>query len=116
MYSELESASYTHSLRQNQYVNLFFARNCPVSTTAHNTMVKTLKEMGIKVGEGLAKEKCLEDMKKYEIEIEKLKNDVQNLKDLKSDVKEIKSDVKKLKDLESDLKILQVFTYKHKHR
>ena len=64
-------------------------------------MVKTLKEMGIKVGEGLAKEKCLEDMKKYEIEIEKLKNDVQNLKDLKSDVN-------RLKELESDLKILQV--------
>ena len=69
-------------------------------------MVKTLKEMGIKVGEGLAKEKCLEDMKKYEIEIEKLKTqrqfDVQKLKDLESDVN-------KLQDLESDFKILQVY-------
>ena len=72
--------------------------------------------MGIQLGERNAEKKCLKDLKANEIEIEKLKNDVQNLKDLKSDVKEIKSDVKKLKDLESDLKILQVFTYKHKHR
>ena len=60
-------------------------------------MVKTLKEMGIKVGEGLAKEKCLEDMKKYEIEIEKLKLHRQY-------------DVKKMQDLDSDFKKLQVHT------
>ena len=66
-------------------------------------MVKTLKEMGIQLGERNAEKKCLEDLKANEIEIEKLKNDVQNLKDLKSDVN-------KLKELESDFKILQVYT------
>ena len=67
-------------------------------------MVKTLKEMGIQLGERNAEKKCLEDLKANEIEIEKLKNDVQNLKDLKSDVN-------KLKELESDFKILQVYMY-----
>ena len=55
-------------------------------------MVKTLKEMGIKLGESLAKEKCLEDMKTYAVEIAKLK----------------KKDVEKMQDLESEFKKLQV--------
>ena len=65
-------------------------------------MVKTLKEMGIQLGERNAEKKCLEDLKANEIEIEKLKNDVQNLKDLKSDVN-------RLKELKSYFKILQVY-------
>ena len=63
-------------------------------------MVKTLKEMGIQLGERNAEKKCLEDMKTSEIEIEKLKlqrqSDVKKLQDLESKVKKLESDFKKL--------------------
>ena len=52
-------------------------------------MVKTLKEMGIKLGESLAKEKCLEDMKTYAVEIAKLKKDVEKMQDLESEFKKL---------------------------
>ena len=68
-------------------------RNCVqrgVSTNAHNNLVKTLKEMGIKLGECNSQKKCLEDTQSLEKRIEKLEKQLQDSQSKDEIIKDLK--------------------------
>ena len=68
-------------------------RNCVqhgVSTNAHNNLVKTLKEMGIKLGECNSQKKCLEDTQSLENRIEKLEKQLQDSQSKDEIIKDLK--------------------------
>ena len=70
-------------------------RNCVqhgVSTNAHNNLVKTLKEMGIKLGECNSQKKCLEDTQSLENRIEKLEKQLEDSQSKDEIIKDLKVD------------------------
>ena len=72
-----------------------YLRNCVqhgVSTNAHNNLVKvkTLKEMGIKLGECNSQKKCLEDTQSMGNRIEKIEKQLQDSQSKDDIIKDLK--------------------------
>ena len=74
-------------------IKMNYLRNCVqhgVSTNAHNNLVKTLKEMGIKLGECNSQKKCLEDTQNIESRFEKLEKQLQDSQSKDEIIKDLK--------------------------
>ena len=87
-----------------------YLRNCVqhgVSTNAHNNLVKTLKEMGIKLGECNSQKKCLEDSHSIENRIKKLEESNEKLEKQLQD-SQSKDDIIKDLKVNNFFKLLKV--------
>ena len=76
-------------------IKMNYLRNCVqhgVSTNAHNNLVKTLKEMGIKLGECNSQKKCLEDTQSMGNRIEKIEKQLQDSQSKDDIIKALKVD------------------------
>ena len=89
--TQCKSVCKEQPLHQNPNVN--HLRNCVqhgVSTNAHNNLVKTLKEMGIKLGECNSQKKCLEDTQNIESRFEKLEKQLEDSQSKDEIIKDLK--------------------------